>query len=423
MSRESSPYIVGDFWLDKRRDGKAPDIWQIARYESAASRSVIYRSTRKRTDELDTAKADIEAHAANERAKRKQEPSDARVIPLLWVYWQEKGKHNINHDQTGRSLRTFVAFLMRDEAGMNAVVTDMVPALFERFRRWRMAPHAFKLEWDGKPYDYASEGVSGDTVDRNLNDIRAGLNHAEANMRIAFAPKVKAVSIEHLNPLRERVLTEGELARIVWYAAHTPAMFRYVLLQCVTSVRPEAAKSFDPTKQYDDRFGLIDLQPEAKARTKKRNAIIPAIRPMRVVLRAWARDGFKPVGSNKTAWRTLRKVLGLSDDVFPKTIRHTIATWLYNDPSVPARQVAEMLGHEGDLGRTTKRYVKYDPNRLAETVAALTTIWMRISRMARTYGADHLLTIEDKWSPLRVEQKGVESASSKRLKRGGRDRD
>lgn len=35
MPREDSPYIVGDFWLDKRRDGKSPDTWQIARYAPA----------------------------------------------------------------------------------------------------------------------------------------------------------------------------------------------------------------------------------------------------------------------------------------------------------------------------------------------------------------------------------------------------
>lgn len=118
--------------------------------------------------------------------------------------------------------------------------------------------------------------------------IRAGLNHAEENMRIAFAPKVKAIAIEHLNPLRERVLSEDELARIVWYAFHFPAMFRFVTLQMATSVRPDAAKQFNPKTQFNERFGLIDLQPEATARTKKRNAVIPAIRPMRVVLKAWA---------------------------------------------------------------------------------------------------------------------------------------
>jgi hypothetical protein len=52
MPREDSPHIVGEFWLDKRRDGKSPDKWQIARYDDK-TRSVIYRSTR--TGSLDDA--------------------------------------------------------------------------------------------------------------------------------------------------------------------------------------------------------------------------------------------------------------------------------------------------------------------------------------------------------------------------------
>lgn len=389
MSRESSPYIVGEFWLDQRRDGKAAGIWQITRYDEA-TRSVLYRSTRKR--DLDDARAELDAHFAIERAKGRQDPRDARVIPQLFLYWHERGKKNVNHDQTARSLRTFIGFLEQDTVGLDAVVTDMIPTLFERFREWRMAPHAFEVDWGDKTIAYQSEGVAGDTVDRNLNDIRAAINHAEGNMRIPYAPKIKAVEEIHLNPLRERVLTEDELARIVWYSFHFPALFRFVALQMVTSVRPDAAKKFNPVTQYDDRFGLIDLQPDNTGRTKKRNAVIPAIRPMRVVLRAWARDGYKPVDSNKTAWRKMRTVLGLSADVYPKTIRHTIATWLYSDPSVPERQVSEMLGHEGKLSRTSKRYAKYHHDRLGEAVAALTTIWVAISRQARRYSADHLLT-------------------------------
>lgn len=420
MSRETSPFIVGDFWLDKRRDRKSPEIWQITRY-SPTSRCPVYCSTHSR--DLEVAKAAIISHAANEQAKRKQEPSEARVIPMLILYWKEKGHKNINHDQTARSLRTFIGFLMQDEAGMNAVVTDMVPALFERFREWRMGPHSFSLEWGGETFDYSSKGVAGDTVDRNLNDIRAAINHAEDNMRIPFAPKIRAVDERYLNPLRERVLTEDELARIVWYAFHFPALFRFVALQMVTSVRPDAAKKFNPGNQYDDRFGLIDLQPGAAPRTKKRNAVIPVIRPMRPVLRAWAKDGYKPVGSNKTAWRKMRAVLGLSADVHPKTIRHTIATWLYNDPDVPERQVSEMLGHEGNLRRTTKLYAKYDPNRLREAVAALTTIWLRISRMARAYSADHLLTTGHRNAPFMIVSRGDKVYENRVFKRGGRGKD
>jgi integrase len=336
----------------------------------------------------------MRARYALEEAKGQQDPRYAKVIPLLFVYWEERGRKLTNSDQTGRSLRTLIGFLIQDAAGINATVTDMVPALFERFREWRMGPHAFNgVTWDDKVYDYDSPGVSGDTVDRNLNDIRAAINHARGNMRIAYAPQIKAIEEKHLNPLRERVLTVDELARIVWYSFHTPSLFRFVTLQMTTSVRPDAGKQFNPVTQYDDRFGLIDLQPDDKARTKKRNAVIPAIRPMRVVLRAWAREGHKPVDSNKTAWRKMRKVLGLSDDVFPKTIRHTIATWLYNDESVPERQVAELLGHEGKLKRTTRLYAKYDRSRLGKATAALTKIWMEVSREARKFGADHRLTI------------------------------
>lgn len=394
MSRESSPYIVGEFWLDKRRDGKAPGIWQIARYAPAPSRSVIYCSTRKKC--LNEAKAVLHAHDEAERARGRQDPHEARVIPLLLEYWREKGRKNVNSDQTARSIRMMIGFLAQDRAGLSAVVTDMMPTLFERFREWRMAPHSCEVEWGGRSYSYSSAGVAGDTVDRNLNDIRAGINHAEDNMRIPYAPKIKAVAEVHLNPLRERVLTLDELARIVWYSFHFPPLFRFVTLQMVTSVRPDAAKKFNPITQYDDRFGLIDLQPEKVGRTKKRNAVIPAIRPMRVVLRAWARDGYEPVDSNKTAWRTMRKVLGLSADVYPKTIRHTIATWLYSDPSVPERQVSEMLGHEGKLSRTSKRYAKYHHDRLGEAVAALTKNWVAVSRAARRYSADHLLTTTPK---------------------------
>lgn len=389
MPRETSEYVVGEFWLDKRRDGKSPHIWQIARYVPG-TRSVIYRSTHKRL--LDEAKGALDAHFAAERAKGKQDPAEAQVIPVLLQYWKEKGRKNVNHDQTARSLRTFIGFLMQDEATASAVVTDMIPALFERFREWRMEPHAFEVEWGGKTLSYASEGVSGDTVNRNLNDIRAGINHAQDNMRIALAPKIKAVEERHLNPLRERVLTIDELARIVWYAKHFPPLFRFVTLQLCTSVRPEAAKKFNPLTQYNARTGLIDLQPEAVARSKKRHAIIPAIRPMKVVLKAWQRDGYHPVESNKTAWRVMRKALGLSSDVFPKTIRHTVSTILYGDESVPEREIEAMLGHATKLNRTSQIYAKYDPSKTRNVVRALTKIWREVSAEARRYRADHLLT-------------------------------
>lgn len=386
MPRETSPYIVDPYWLDKRRDGKSPLVWQIA---IPVKRSVVYRSTHCRG--LDEAKAALDAFVAEQKALQRQDARVAEIIPMLMTYWREKGSKAVNKDQTGRSLRTFIGFLAQDTVGARAVVSDLIPATFERFREWRMAPHSFAVPWAGQTLPYESEGVSGATVQRNINDIRAAVHYAEANLRIPMAPKIKDLDKRYKSPPRERVLTIDELARIAWYASHSKDLFRFVALQFATGVRPTPALKFDP-RQYNDRTGLIDQQPEASPQTKKRNAIIPAIRPIRPVLRAWARDGANPVGSRKTAWRIMRRTLGLSADVHPKTIRHTVATILYNDESVPAKQVVEMLGHDGDLRATSKIYAKYDPSRLRAVVRALSTLWLQVSREARAYGAVHRLT-------------------------------
>src|SRR3546814_1253092 len=69
MAKDTSPFVVGEYWLDKRRDGKAGNVWQIARY-SAESRSIIYRSTKR--GDLEDAKGVLLAFVNQERAKGRQ---------------------------------------------------------------------------------------------------------------------------------------------------------------------------------------------------------------------------------------------------------------------------------------------------------------------------------------------------------------
>lgn len=402
MPREDSPYRRDPYWLDKRRDGRSR-FWQIARYEGG---TVLYRSTRKL--DLDDARVAMDAYIDRQKSLGPQRPEDAPVASMLVNYWNEKGRKAINADQTSRSLRTFLAFLIQDSAGAQAVVTDLTPALFERFREWRMGPHGFELAWFGEQFDYRSDGVSGATVQRNINDVRAAVHHAEANLRIPLAPRIRDLDQRYLSPPRERVLTIEELGKIAWYASHNPGLFRFVALQLATGVRPMAAMAFDPRAQYDDRRGLIDLQPGASPQTRKRNSIIPAIRPLRPILRAWAAEGPEAVGSRKTAWRNMRRALDLSADVYPKTIRHTVATMLYEDESVPEREIVEMLGHEGKLARTTRIYAKYNPARLRAVTRGLTTIWLAVSREARLFGSDHYLATGLSGGALKVARKGAQ---------------
>lgn len=409
MSREGSPFIYGDYWLDKRRDGRSPDIWQIA----TGTRSVKYRSTSKRG--LDDAKAVIIAYVNELDAKRPQSPDDALVITTLLTYWSEHGSKAVAPQQIASSLRAFIGFLFHDEGtGMNAVVSDLTPAVFVRFREWRMGQHDYSVRWGDKTFDHSSKGVKGETVSRNLDDVRAALNHAETNRRF-LAPKVPAVPKRHRSKPRDRVLSWKELGMIAWYARHFDDLGRYVALLVGTAARPIALAKFN-IDQFDGTN--IDLHPIGAPETDKRNPTIPAIRPLRLILSRW--QGTGPVSSRKTAWRTMRRALGLSDDVVTKTIRHTIATELYANSDLPDRQLSELLGHIGPTNRTTKKYVHLRPEHLQEAARALEAIWLRVQREANTYGAVHLLSTASAKGAKRVDKIEVIRKDIRVFRDGGR---
>ena len=177
---------------------------------------------------------------------------------------------------------------------------------------------------------------------------------------------------------------------------------------------------FDPARQYDPRTGLIDTQHPDAPLTNKRNQFIPAIRPLRPILAAWAREGANPAKSRKTAWRTMRRVLGLPGNVVAKDIRHTVATELYANPDVPERQTSELLGHAGNLARTTKVYAKYRPERMQEVARALTTLWLEVARAAHAYRADHLLTKSGRSDQISIAPRADKCEDLCRVKTGGR---
>jgi hypothetical protein len=412
MPRHDSPYIVGDYWLDKRRDGKSPDIWQIA----TGTRRVVYRSAHTRS--LEEAKASIDAFHAEQQAKHPQEAREARVIPLLVTYWNERGKKAIKPDQIASSLRQFIGFLMQDEAGLNAVVTDLTPALFERFREWRMGPHEYSVPWGGKTHAHSSAGVKGESVQRNIDDVRAAILHAERNRRLPMAPKIGNLEKRWRSQSRDNLLTIEQLGAIYWYSRHFPEQFRYFALMLGTGSRPEAVAKFDPSRQF--KGGLIDTQHPDAPLTNKRNQFIPAIRPLRPILNAWAAEGAKPAKSRKTAWRTMRRALGLPADTLAKDIRHTVATELYSDASVPERQTSELLGHAGNLARTTKIYAKYRPDRMREAERALSTLWLKVAKEARKLSAVQVLSKGSRGEQITVAPRGEKCKDLCGLWSGGR---
>lgn len=401
MARENSPFIVGDYWLDKRRDGLSPDIWQIASY-SGRSRSVVYRSTKRRTVELEAAKAVLRAYEAEQRSTEQgQDIRHAELLPHLFNYLRERGPDIKRLDTTKSSYRAWIGFLMQDQLGTDAKVADITPGTIDRFRRWRMAPHEWEVEWNGKLYRQASEGVSGQTVQRNIEDLRAALYYAEGERRI-IAPKVPSVN-KKLRKKRQRVLlTAAQLGAIWGYAREDIGVWRELALMMATACRPGAALAFDPETQWHGE--TLDLQPEGREETDKRNAIVPVIDPLRPILADWNAEPHARVASRKTWWRTARRVLSLPG-VEAYDIRHTLTTWL-DGSGVPGAQISGITGHlpesRGIARTTSAHYLHYDPTNCPQAKRALTRFFRGVEQEAEKWSADHLRTKPIRGKPIEL---------------------
>lgn len=394
--RETFEY--GGCWLTFRRDGKAPGIWQIAR---RARGSVVYVSTRTR--DYEQAKGELIAYVELQNAKGKQDPDAAKVVPLLVTYWRERGEKKLRPAQIASSIRQFIGFLMQDELGPAATVAQMTPEVFRRFQAWRMGPHSYRVPFEGKDYEHTSSGVNGESVQRNFDDLSAAFRHHEREGRIPIGPRVPRVEQDLRSEPRDLHLSYAQLGAMIGYARALPdkTLLRFMLLMLATCARSEVAALFDPAKQYNLETGIIDLHPDGRKRTHKRNALVPAIEPLKPILDEWAADGAKPSKSRKKAWRTMRSALGLPDAVLPTTIRHTVATNLRNDRVSPAGVISEFMGHV-DLTATTKRYAKLNPEYLADIKPGLTTIWQRAMEAADAWGRDHRVTTGTRGDKLAV---------------------
>lgn len=390
MSREKSPFIIGDYWLDKRRDGIAPDVWQIASYRTG-TRSVVYRSTKCRTLDLDRAKEALRSHEASQRSKQQgQDVAEAEVLPHLFNYLREHGPDVRRLDTIKSSYRAWIGFLMHDELTTSARVAEINKISVARFRRWRMAPHSWDVEWDGKRFKHKSSGVTGATVQRNIEDLRAALQHAEVAGRIPMHPKIPSVDKNLRSGARKHVFTVKQLGALVAYADQEPSVQQWLQLMIATAARPDAALAFLPANQWLD--SVIDLHPLGAPVTDKRNPIVPIITPFTYVLKKWKPE---KVASRKKWWRTMRTKLKIPKAYVPKTIRHTVATYLRSS-SVPGEQISLLLGHKDPsdtLARTSDWYAHGDPLKMPETIRALTTLWNAVEREAAAWRADHLLTI------------------------------
>lgn len=410
MSRETSPLIVGDYWLDKRRDGISSDIWQVASY-APKSRSVVYRSTKQRTVNLAAAKDFLRSYEADQRStRRNQDTSEAEILPHLFNYLREHGPDVKRLDTVKSSFRAWIGFLMQDSLGTSAAIAELTPNVVTRFRRWRMGPHSWEVPWNDKVYRHNSEGVSGQAVQRNIEDLRSALIHGEAERRFE-APRVPSVKKEMRKKKRPAKLLDAKtLGALLGYAKEDEGVYRELALMLGTCCRPGVALAFDPKTQWHD--DVLDLQPEGREETDKRNAIVPVIDPLKPILKAWKERPHGTVASHRRWWKTARRALGIGD-VRAYDVRHTVATMLDN-AGVPGVQLSGIVGHlpsSRNIARTTSQhYLHYDPRNCPQAKRALTKFFKAVVAEADKWNADHLRTKPEYKKPISIVARREEMA-------------
>jgi len=211
------------------------------------------------------------------------------------------------------------------------------------------------------------QGAKLATSGKELSTLRAAINYAAKNGYLISAPFVEVPPRE---PGRDRWLTRGEAARLLWESRREPKarlhLPLFILIALYTGARRGAILGLR-WSQVDLVRGRIDFNEPGRPRTNKRRPIIPIPRGLLSFLRKAQQRATSPyviayegeaVKRIRRSFRGACRRAGLSD-VTPHVLRHTAGTWLAQ-AGVDLHQIGGWLGHSNE--RTTELYAHHHPD-------------------------------------------------------------
>lgn len=261
--------------------------------------------------------------------------------------------------------------------------------------------------------DFAAGNGNGAAARRQLEDLRAAVNFYHKEGYVTSAP---AVTLPAKPEPRQRWLTRGEAARLLWAAWRMKQSWkgqpsdrrtgrhvaRFMLVALYTGTRSAAIcnAAMRPTEgrgYVDLERGVFYRKAEGAKQTNKRQPPVKLPDRLLAHIRRWTRSPLeiktknrgksrnigrmiaqdfvvewngKPVTSIKKAFRHARKAAKLGEDVTPHVFRHTAATWLM-------QQGADVWSAAGFLGMTVdmliETYGHHHPDYQADAAEAITS--------------------------------------------------
>ncbi len=279
-----------------------------------------------------------------------QAPSDVLLSTVLTRYMHQHGEALASKDSASRGADLWGEFF-----GPAATVADLTIPRQEDFMKWLVE----------REY---SDGY----VRRLVGVGKAAMNRAWRRGEITQVPFVELPPNGEPYPY---YASRAEIVRLL-NAEMPEHIWAYFLVRLCTACRGDAARDLQRF-QIDRTAKLVRLNPPGRRQTKKFRPVVPLLPALDAYLDQTKAESYlvhwhgRHIGSIKTTWRKLRKRALLPMWFVPKTVRHTLGTWL-RQRGVPAWEVSGLLGHHA--GGTTDTYAKFDPAYMGPARAALTEI-------------------------------------------------
>lgn len=191
------------------------------------------------------------------------------------------------------------------------------------------------------------------TVATELVRLRTCLRWAAAEDLISKVPRIW---VPARGEPRQRVLTVTEAGKL-WEAAGDPHIHLFIVLALATGARHMAILDLTwdrvdwvkGTIQYDED---VPVDPMSKRWTKGRATVPMGSRVRQELERAYQmrqtdhviEHGGRRLKTVREGFANAVRRAGLSDDITPHTIRHSVSTWL-KEKGVALERRAQLLGH------------------------------------------------------------------------------
>lgn len=382
---------LGHFWLYQRPD---TGVWSICWLEPRSARNPRGAVTRRKAIDVRGGDRDnppqpaleaLAAHHLEASGPPKARPTEALVEQLM-AEWLKL------HVSTLAAPRRYADsailwgefFAIEQRAGRLAAsvkVSDITPRLVQRFIDWRRAA-----------------GLGGHGISRDLAALRGALNWARKNQLVETVPFIADVPPREKPRARERVLTVEEVASLIERCRGVPErehLLCFIVIALGTAGRPDAILELRDSN-IDLARGLIDPNQPGRFHERKRRAIVPLSRFVRpwvegegkiVRYRAPRADrkrkpGQEPAFERETvsvrkAWTKICAEAGVHCAT-PKTLRHTMLTWLAFR-GVPKEQRVMLAGHMPT--DTTSKYEHLTPDYLSAAIAEIDAYFEALTQL------------------------------------------